>query len=128
RDYTIFLFKDDLPVSIQPMRVIAVTNVLAQYPSRPGSPRPVFRTEQSGSVSAEVPGFTVETWKGGDSGSPDMLPMPNELVFFGGRSTSGPSAEMQSDMDELCTKQGLNPKKYQLQWVELSSYPSYPIR
>jgi len=128
RDYTILLFKDDLPASIQPMRVISLTNVLAQYPGRSGSPQPFFRTEQLGSVSAGVPGFTVETWKGGDSGSPDMLPMPDELVFFGGRSTSGPSAEMQADMDELCTLQGLNPKKYQLQWVDLSSYPSYPVR
>jgi hypothetical protein len=126
RDYTILLFKDDLPPSIQPMRVIAQTNLPTQYPGRPGSPRPFFKTEQLGNVSAEVPGFTVETWKGGDSGSPDMLPMPNELVFFGGRSTSGPSAEMQSDMDELCTLQGLNPKKYQLQWVDLSGFPSYP--
>ena len=57
-----------------------------------------------------------------------MLPMPNELVFFGGRSTSGPSAEMQSDIDLLCVLQGLNKSEYQLQWVDLSSFPSYPSR
>ncbi len=128
KDYTILLFKDDLPDSIQPMRVVALTNILAQYPSRPAAPRPFFRTEQLGNVSAELPGFFIDTWKGGDSGSPDMLPMPGELVFFGGRSTSGPGAEMQADMDALCTAQGLNPKKYQLQWIDLSSCPSYPVR
>jgi hypothetical protein len=126
RDYTVLLFSDDLPISIEPIRVIEMTNVLAQYASCAGAPRPIFLTEQLGNVSASVPGFTVETWKGGDSGSPNMLPLPNELVFFGGRSTAGPSAEMQADIDALCVKQGLNKNNYQLQWVDLSGYPSYP--
>ena len=125
RDYMILLFSKDLPASIEPIRVVAATNVLAKYQNFGSAPRPVFRIEQLGRVSAEVPGFSVETWKGGDSGSPDMLPMPNELVFFGARSTSGPSSEMQADMDALCKMAGLNPKNYQLQWVDLSGYPSY---
>ena len=85
----------------------------------------VFKSEQLGHVSAEVPGFTYNTWKGGDSGSPDLLPLPGELVFFGGRSTSPPSAAMQADMDELSRQEGLRPKAYQLQWVDLSKYPKY---
>ena len=76
-------------------------------------------------MSAEVPGMSVNTWKGGDSGSPNMLPMPGELVFCNGRSTSGPSPEMQADMDELCKLERLDAKEYQLQWVDLSSYPVY---
>ena len=128
RDYTLLLFAEDLPLSIEPIRVVALTNVLAKYPNCGNAPRPFFRTEQLGNVSADVPGFYVDTWKGGDSGSPDMLPMPNELVFFGGRSTSGPSAEMQADIDALSDMQGLNKHDYQLQWVDLSGYPSYPHR
>jgi hypothetical protein len=54
-----------------------------------------------------------------------MLPLPGELVFWNGTSTSGASPEMQSDMDQLCRLQGLDPKKYQLQWVDLSSFPNY---
>ena len=125
RDYTILLFKQDLPAGIQPLRVIAATNLAARYPVRGGAPHPVFKTEQTGQVSADFPGFTVNTWKGGDSGSPDMLALPNELVFLNGRSTSGPSPEMQADMDHLCQLQHLDPKKYQLHWVDLSAYPAY---
>ncbi len=128
RDYTLLLFGDDLPASIEPIRVVALTNMLTKYPNCGGSPQPFFRTEQLGNVSADVTGFSFNTWKGGDSGSPDMLPMPNELAFFGGRSTSGPSAEMQADIDALCVMQGLNKDNYQLQWVDLSGYPSYPPR
>jgi hypothetical protein len=54
-----------------------------------------------------------------------MLPMPGELVFVGGRSTAGPSREMQADMDTLCDQQKLDKKRYALQWVDLSSFPVY---
>jgi hypothetical protein len=127
-DYTIFLFDRDLPDTIQPIRVAALAEVQARYISaaRAGANCPIFKTEQFGSVSAEVPDFIIkDTWKGGDSGSPNLLPLPGELVFFGGRSTSGPSSGMQADMDELSRLEGLNPKAYQLQWVDLSIYPSY---
>jgi hypothetical protein len=135
RDYTILLFDQDLPESIEPLRVVAFTNLITKCPFSAGAPLPIFRTEQGNGVSAGVPGFSLPTWKGGDSGSPDMLPMPpasgnvplklGELIFFGGRSTSGPSPEMQSDMDTLCRMAALDPHKYQLQWLDLSGYPSY---
>ncbi len=125
RDYTILLFNRDLPDSIQPLRVAPGATVLEKYKAMERVPRPLFMTEQGGNVSADVPPFQVPTWKGGDSGSPNMLPMPGELVFFAGRSTTTCSPEMQADMDELCRKEGLDPEKYQLQWFDLSSYPSY---
>lgn len=125
RDYTILLFDKDLPDSISPLRVANPTNFLSWYPAPTGAPRPIFKSEQSGRISAEVPGFWVDTWKGGDSGSPDLLPMPGELLFIGGRSTSGPSPEMQTDMNILCRIEGLDPGKYQMQWVDLSRFPSY---
>jgi hypothetical protein len=124
-DYTILLFNQDLPASIQSLRVTSFTNLLTKYPAIQKAPWPLFMTEQSGYVSATIPGFTVETWKGGDSGSPNLLPLGDELIFVSGRSTSGPTAAMQEDMDELCRQEGLNPRHYQLQWVDLSAYPSY---
>jgi hypothetical protein len=82
-----------------------------------------FKTEQSGNVSADVPGFTVNTWKGGDSGSPNLLPMPGELVFIAGRSTSAPDPLMQADMDELSRMEHLDARKYQLKWLDLAAFP-----
>jgi hypothetical protein len=123
RDYTIFVFDRDLPAGIEPMGVASITNVFARYASLQGAPAPFFYTEQGGHVSAQIPGFTVPTWKQGDSGSPDMLPLPGELVFLGGRSTTGPTPGMQADMDDLSRRENLNPKRYQMRWVDLSSYP-----
>jgi hypothetical protein len=54
-----------------------------------------------------------------------MLPLPGELVFFGGLTTSPPSAAMQADMDMLSRKAGLDPRRYQMQWVNLDEYPDY---
>ena len=127
QDYTILLFKEDLPPTIQPMRVLYQTNLVSKYPFSGIFRSTFFKSEQSGQVSADIPGFTVNTWKGGDSGSPNMLPFFNELVFIGGRSTSPPSPEMQADMDELCRRHRLEPKRYQMQSVDLSSFPSYKM-
>lgn len=124
-DYTILLFDQDLPADIVPIRVAAFGEVLTKCPDHQGVPWPILFTEQTGRVAAPAPGFWVDFIKGGDSGSPNLLPLPNELVFFSGRSTSGPSAQMQSDMDALCRAERLNPKRYQLNWADLSSYPSF---
>ena len=124
-DYTILLFTQDLPPGIEPLRVADTKVVLSKYPYPPSPARWVtFLTEQTGNVSANCAPFVVNTWKGGDSGSPNLLPLPGELVFYAGRSTSGPSPQMQSDMDALSRSAGLDPAKYQMQWVDLSSYPT----
>jgi hypothetical protein len=122
-DYTILLLTRDLPPEIEPMRVASPMQVSAKYPQIPGAPRPIFKTEQLGNVSTEVEGLKVNTWKGGDSGSPDMLPMPGELFFIRGRSTSGPGVQMQADIDELSKSARLDLKKYQLRWLDISAYP-----
>jgi hypothetical protein len=127
-DYTLFLFREDLPPSIEPLRVVEINNLMARYPICMGAPRPVCETEQLGHVNTGIPGFTVLAWKGGDSGSPDLLPLANELVFYAGRSTACPSPAMQADMDKLCALERLNPQPYQLQWVDLSEYPAYSVR
>lgn len=124
RDYTILLLDRDLPETIEPMAVASLNTVQKFYlkANQGGAPFPVFQTEQTGNVSSSIPPLTVNTWKGGDSGSPNMIPLPGELVFINGRSTSGPTPEMQADMDELCRREGLNPAKYQLHWVDLEKF------
>jgi hypothetical protein len=124
-DYTILFFTEDLPPGIEPLRVADMKVVLSKYPYPPSPAHWVtFLTEQTGNVSANCAPFVVDTWKGGDSGSPNLLPLPGELVFYAGRSTSGPSPQMQADMDALSRSAGLDPAKYQMQWVDLSSYPT----
>lgn len=125
RDYTILLFNQDLPASIQPIRVCSWQDLSSHYAFFDKVPAPIFRTEQGGNVDAGLPGFTFDINKGGDSGSPNMLPLPGELVFCNGRTTSSPSPELQADMDELCRLEGLDPAKYRLQWADLSAFPKY---
>jgi hypothetical protein len=124
RDYTIMLLERDLPETIEPVAVASLDDVQKYYmvPAQGFVPRPIFQTEQGGFVNTGVAPLTVNAWKGGDSGSPNMVPLPGELVFFSGRSTSGPSREMQEDMDELCRREGINPAKYQLRWVDWGKY------
>ena len=121
-DFTILLFSKDLPLGIQPMRVADMKSVFEKYPPSPTGTLLQFQTEQGGYVSAGHPPFICNTWKGGDSGSPNLLPLPGELIFYSGRSTSGPSPQMQADMDELSRHAGLDPAKYQLQWLNLSAF------
>jgi len=120
-DYSIMLFDRDLPEKIETMRVARPEEVQKFYAAPPqgGVPRPIFETEQGGYVSTGVAPLTVNTWKGGDSGSPNMLLLPGELVFYSGRSTSGPNQAMQEDMAELCRLEKLDPAKYQMRWVDL---------
>lgn len=121
RDYTIMLLDRDLPETIEIMPVAKPEDMQKFYPTPAfgPAPHPFFQTEQGGNVSTGVAPLTVNTWKGGDSGSPNLIPLPGQLVFVSGRSTSGPSREMQEDMDELCRREKLNPAKYQLRWVDL---------
>jgi hypothetical protein len=125
-DFTILFFSRDLPPGIVPLRVADLKLAFAKYPPGPPGRWVAFLTEQSGNVSAYFPPFEVNTWKGGDSGSPNMLPLPGELVFYSGRSTSGASPRMQADMDELSRKAGLDPANYQMEWFDLSSFPTLP--
>lgn len=143
-DYTIVSFTSDLPASITPMKV-ALTNVYGTYtgyyPTYPTNqvnvarPRPDLRTEQDGHIDTGhtgsydtvlgIPGFYFDSWKGGDSGSPNMLLIDNDLVMIGGRSTSPAHPGMQEVMDTLSIMSGLDPANYQMQWKDLSAFPLY---
>jgi hypothetical protein len=122
-DYSIMLFDADLPPAIEPMRVADSLKLGAKYFPGGGGQRPIFATRQEGFVSAGIPGWTIGG-RAGDSGGPLMLPLPGELVFFGGQTTSPPTPGMQADMDMLSRKAGLDPSKYQMQWLNLDSYPT----
>ena len=121
-DYSIILFDADLPPSIEPMRVADSAKVWRKYIFGDLTHKPIFMALQEGRVTASIPGWTVR-YRGGDSGNPVMLPLPNELIFYDGLTTSPPSAQMQADMDMLSRKAHLDPRKYQMQWLNLDSYP-----
>ena len=123
-DYSIVLLDADLPASIQPMRVVDPVKVRRKYLFVPMDYKPEIMTLQGGFVSAGIPPWDIPI-QGGDSGAPRMLPLPGELVFLEGITTSPPSAAMQADMDMLSLKAGLDPRKYQMQWVNLDSYPDF---
>lgn len=124
RDYTVVLFDEDLPASIPPLRV-AGTNVHARYPWRPDAPHPLAIIEQSKAAQAGLQPFNGLWSKGGDSGGPILIPLPGELIFIGGISTSGPGPAMQEDMDALSRRAGLDPAEYQMQHLDLSRWPAY---
>lgn len=152
-DFTIVSFTSDLPASITPMKV-GITNFFGtytgyypSYPTNPlagqitGRPRPTLRTEQDGYLDTGesaayggpvvyqyvigIPGFYHDSMKGGDSGSPNMLLIDNDLVMFGGRTTSAPSPTIQAMMDTLSIMSGLDPANYQMQWKDVSAFPLY---
>jgi len=122
-DYSIVLFDADLPAGIEPMRVVDAAKLRRKYFGDDFSHRPVFMALQDGLISTGIPGWTT-MYRAGDSGAPMMLPLPDELVFFGGLSTSPPSTRMQADMDMLSRRAHLDPRKYQMQWVNLDAYPN----
>lgn len=68
QSYTIVLFSEDLPASIEPIKVTTFDTFLSKYKRWPGAPTPLFQTEQWGHVSAGIPGFNVNTSKGGGLG------------------------------------------------------------
>jgi len=123
-DYSLMVFSNDLPVEITPLKVMSRSDYLSLCTSDTNWPHVVLKTEQGGRVSSGVAPFICDTWKGGDSGSPDMLPIGDYLVFVGGRSTSGPTEQMQADLDALTESLGLDTNKYQLDWVDLGAWKS----
>ena len=153
-DYSLVIYSNDVPASVEIMPVQTLAAFWAKMPHAPcvrmfTNPTPPFaqfclrvtalpdfETCQHGNVET-LKGFggvdcpqACGTWCGGDSGSPDMVPLPSGLVFYQGRSTSGPSAQMQWDIDRLTTNctTTLSITNYQLTWANLSKYPDYPMR
>ncbi|MBI3849301.1 MAG: Ig-like domain repeat protein [Verrucomicrobia bacterium] len=122
-DYALLVFTEDVPESISPISVISPADLEIHYWNTPDLPYLFLGTEQLGHCAAGVPPFVFPIVKGGDSGSPNMIPSPdNKLIMFSGRATSGFSSQMQADMDALSIYEGLNPANYQLRWYDLSPW------
>jgi subtilisin-like proprotein convertase family protein len=119
-DYGILVFTEDAPPSITPMSVLSEADYEIYYPDTPDLPFMFFGTTDDGNCSAQVPPFVYPLLVGGDSGSPNMIPTPdNKLAMFSGRSTSGASTQMQADIDTLTAYVGLTTNNYQLRWYDM---------
>lgn len=125
RDYTLLLFDEDLPASIKPIRVADRAQFSATYTNVAKAPTAMVFMEQHGHAATSLPEMTYNVYKGGDSGSANLLMLPGELIFVAGRSTSAPDSLMQADMDELCRLEKLNPAPYQMSWLDLSAFPKF---
>ena len=122
-DYSIVVFTQDVPDDIRPVSVISPANMQIYYSDTPDLPYLFLATEQTGHCEANVPPFIYDVFKGGDSGSPRMIPSPdNKLIMFAGTSTTGFNPQMQADIDGLSVYMGLNPANYQLHWYDLSPW------
>ncbi len=119
-DYGIILFTRDAPASITPMSVLSDADQEIYYPDTPDLPFLFYGTTAAGYCSAQVPPFVYPLLNGGDSGSPNMIPTPdNKLAMISGRSTSGPTPQMQADIDTLTAHAGLSTNNYQLRWYDM---------
>lgn len=125
-DYTLLIFTADVPASITPVFSMSAADVETYYYNSPEIPYLLLGTEQYGHVGTFYPGiapFIYPLVKGGDSGSPNFIPAPdNKVIFISGRGTSGPSVLMQADLDALSMQQGLNPAAYPLRWYDLTPW------
>jgi len=122
QDYTVLLFDRELTTNgITPMPVAyqlpAAYLVLTTGQAYGGTVQ-YGNTDFDGPLPTGcLPTLVPETQIPGDSGSPLMVPTTSgHLVFFGGKTTTGPSQQMQADMDWLTTNVnlGLSPANYQM--------------
>jgi hypothetical protein len=119
-DYGILVFTEDAPASITPMSVVSDADYEVYYPDTPDLPFVFLGTTAAGYCAAGVPPFVYPLFVAGDSGSPNMIPTPdNKLAMISGRSTSGASPQMQADIDTLTAFVGLSTNNYQLRWYDM---------
>jgi hypothetical protein len=122
-DYGILVFTEDAPASITPMSVLSEADYEVYYPDTPDLPFMFFGTTAAGFCSAQVPPFVYPLLNPGDSGSPYMIPTPdNKLAMFSAASTSGASPQMQADIDTLTALVGLSTNNYQLRWYDMKPW------
>ena len=119
-DHGILVFTEDAPPSITPMSVLSNAEFQVYYPNAPDLPFMFFGTTAAGFCSAQVPPFVYPLANPGDSGSPYMIPTPDhKLAMFSAATTSGPSPQMQADIDTLTALVGLSTNNYQLRWYDM---------
>jgi hypothetical protein len=136
KDYSIMMLSEDLPDTITPMTAFSysftnagLVNGISTFadtltPIYPvcSAPRPYVTIKQNGYLFTGIQPL-IGNWTWGDSGGPWMLPIPGQLIFVYGATTSGANANMQSDIDTLTTLAGADTNNYQIQFIDWSSYP-----
>jgi hypothetical protein len=136
-DWTILFLSTDLPAEVEPMRCIMNGTWTATNAATPGNiwnklpaspPWPIFGTCQHNQLSGSDWGYSIfdnhDIHIGGDSGSPNMLLLTNEVVFLSGRTTWGISSLMLSNLNAMTISAGLSTNNYQPQFVDLSGWPN----
>jgi hypothetical protein len=128
-DFSIIALTADLPPDIVPVRCInpAVFGPSpCAFPDKMFSPEPMISTRQNGRLDCGWRSGHNEPIRGGDSGSPGFLWIGNELFFSFAISGSGPVVpKVQEGVDKLTRLLGLPTSKYQIQYLDVSRYPTY---
>ncbi len=135
-DWTILFLSSDLPAEVEPMRCImdgtrtptnAATpgNIWNKLPPLP--PWPIFGTCQHNQLSGGDWGYSIfdnhDIHTPGDSGSPNMLLLTNEVVLLSGRATTGISSLLLSNLNAMTLSAGLSTNSYHPKFVDLSGWP-----
>jgi hypothetical protein len=145
-DMTMAIFDADMTDAIEPLWVVKYPDATttAYYGWLPASiPKSPFTQYTLDVCSGWVPFLAVcqhstcffwgmgakypgdEAYVPGDSGSPEMLPLPDgRLAIFGLTSGAANSYKMQELIDQLTVSEGLNTADYQLKLVDLSLWPN----
>jgi hypothetical protein len=125
-DYGLVIFTQDVPDSITPISVISPADFEIYYYRTAEIPYFTLGTEQNGHCATAgdlIPPFIYPLNKGGDSGSPNILPSPdNKLIMFSGSGISGFTPQVQADMDTLSLYLGLNTNNYRLRYYDLTPW------
>ncbi len=122
-DYSIYLFNEDLPASIEPVRVMDWNEFNAKTRGQD-----VWTWPQMGRCQH---GYVGSTRSAGHS-----MAQPGDSGHYSGFVLNGsqgwewvavvptlPGNAYQRDLDELSRWAGLNPAQYQIQWFDLSGFP-----
>ena len=128
QDYCLVIFSNDLPATVEPVKLAYESVVNAKLPVvQPSSSAPVPYIETCqhgyvGSVSCVI-GSGHAMHQGGDSGNPRFLILSNCIVNFGGTSGSLLSSNFLADLNALTVAAGLSTNDYQPEIWGLSNYP-----
>lgn len=130
-DYCIVFFSQDLPATVQPLKVCVNTNVWSKLQIGKVSfycPTPLLETCQHGRIGSQSMNIfdNHPMHVGGDSGNPAFFIHGTNLVNYQGTSGSLLSTtNFINDMNALTTAAGLSTNDYQPTYFDLSGYPDY---
>ena len=130
-DWSVCIFSNDVPATVEPMRIATnsgLSNIGTKMTNIYGVPFQLLGTCQHNTLCSDtVWGASIfaghNARQGGDSGAPNFLLLDNELVFVSGRTTTGFSQTMLTNINLLTTSAGLSTNNYQPQIYDLTGFP-----